>query len=230
MIIMAEIAKGRLFHKVGVLGRFKPLHLGGARMLDAVCQNSKDVVIGIGSCNPELYSARNPFTVEETEAMLRAYLEPRYSNFTIIHVPDFGHIPQYKDGNKWLENTTGLFGKLDAFVTSNPYVTELLKRSYRIVHPASLIPKEQHIYLCATEVRYEIASYQDWKKLVPEEVATYMEKNGLDHRLRKEFGLEILANFKESKSYFAEHDGHPDVVYSREEDIAHEKNNVTGVP
>lgn len=52
------------FRKLGAIGRFKPLHLGAAAMLEALCENAEEVVIGIGSSNK--YNLRNPFTAEES--------------------------------------------------------------------------------------------------------------------------------------------------------------------
>ena len=63
--------------RVGFIGRFKPLHWGGARALDALCSQATHVMIGIGSANK--HNARNPFSAEETQEMLDAYLRPRHS-------------------------------------------------------------------------------------------------------------------------------------------------------
>ena len=87
--------------RVGVIGRFKPLHNGGALMLDAICENADHVVIGLGSSNK--YNLRNPFTGDESAGMIEAYLSPRFSNYELIHVPDFGHIQEFSDGKKWKE-------------------------------------------------------------------------------------------------------------------------------
>lgn len=59
-------------------------------MLEAICRLATGAIIGIGSSNK--YDHRNPFTAEETEKMIQAYLAPRFSNFKIIRIPDFGHL------------------------------------------------------------------------------------------------------------------------------------------
>ena len=212
---MSENKYGEKMGRVGVIGRFKPLHLGGARMLDAICEHATEVIIGIGSSNR--YGLRSPFTVEETEGMLRAYLEPRYTNFTIIPVPDYGHVKKYADGKKWVENTVRLYGALDVFVSGNPYVTKLLAPHYTIIHPATLIPKENHIMLCATDVRQAMARHQEkeWRTLVPNEVASYLDSHGLVERFRKEFGLETLARGAQP-------------IYRVMDELAYEQKNIIG--
>jgi len=195
--------------RVGVIGRFKPLHNGGALMLDAICENADHVVIGLGSSNK--YNLRNPFTGDESAGMIEAYLSPRFSNYELIHVPDFGHIQEFSDGKKWKEYVTEHFGTLDHFVSGNDYVSDLLKDTYTVIHPAALIPPEQHLRIRATEVRLRMACYQDWRALVPEAVATYLESNVLVERFRTEFGLQTIAasldaNIHGKESYHQERD------------------------
>ncbi len=181
--------------RIGVVGRFKPLHKGGALMLEAACENADYVIIGIGSSNK--YNVRNPFTAEESKEMIDRYLSSRFDNYSIIFIPDFGHIPEYSDGQKWRKYMLNAYGKLDHFVSGNDYVRNLLKEDYDIIHPGSLIPKEKHLMLRATEVRVEMARHGNWKAFVPEEVVNYLEDNGLVERFRKEFGLQTLANLLE---------------------------------
>ncbi|MBS3164888.1 hypothetical protein J4439_05655 [Candidatus Woesearchaeota archaeon] len=174
---------------VGVIGRWKPLHNGGALMLDTLCARADLVKLGIGSANR--YDARNPFTAEESEGMLRAYLKPE-CNCEFIHVPDFGHLPEHADGQRWREEVLRLYGELDCFVSGNAYVRELLKDDYRVIHPAELIPKEEQLWLRAAQVRVEMARSGPWESLVPEEVSRYITSARLDERFRSEFGLQTL--------------------------------------
>ncbi len=177
--------------RVGVVGRFRPLHNGGAVMLEELCRQADEVVIGIGSANK--YNVRNPFTPEETKGFIDAYLSPRFKNYTTRFIDDYGHIPDYQDGQEWRRHIKEMFGALDHFVTGNPYVAGLLRDDYDIVHPATIIPKARHLFLRATQVRIEMARGGDWMRLVPPAVADYLEKNGLVDRFTREFGLATLA-------------------------------------
>jgi len=177
--------------RVGFIGRFKPLHNGGAAALEAICEQAEEVVIGIGSSNK--YNVRNPFTAQESQEMIDAFLSPRFSNYSIIHLPDFAHIPEYRDGTRWQENVIKSFGELDCFLTGNPYVRSLLEPYYQTMHPALLVPDEKKVPLKGSMVRVAMAQHIDWQSLVPEEVADYLEKNNLVERFRREFGLQTLA-------------------------------------
>ena len=184
---------------VGLIGRFKPLHNGGALMLENICKRSNHVIIGLGSSNK--YNLRNPFTAQESKEMIDAFLSTKYSNYSFVFIPDYAHIQKYKHGEKWKQEIIKKFGKLDYFVSGNDYVVALLSDNYKTIHPASLIPIEQQIILRATRVRYKIALGNNWKKLVPKEVVSYLEK-GLIQRFRRQFGLETIAKLSEN-NYFS---------------------------
>jgi len=181
--------------KAGLIARFKPLHNGAALMLEQVCMQADHVIIGIGSCNK--YNARNPFTADESRAMVDLYLRQRFSNYEFINVPDYGQIQAYKNGRRWRAEVILAFGGLDSFVTANPYVAQLLSDHYRIVHPSELIPHDKWIPIRASMVRYAMATGQDYRRLVPDVVSAYLEKNKMVERFRREFGLETIAGIQE---------------------------------
>ncbi len=177
--------------KLGCIGRFKPLHLGSTAMLDGICSQASEIIIGIGSTNK--YNARNPWTAEESAAMIHSYLRPRSNQYSLVQVPDFAHLPEYADGQTWRKYVREHFGLLDGFVTRNGYVQELLKDDYRILDTLTLIPQAYRRPIKGSLVRLEMARFGDWQSLVPREVADYLEENGLVERFRQEFGLETLA-------------------------------------
>ena len=86
-----------------------------------------------------------------------------------------------------------LFGKLDLFVTDNPYVASLLKNDYRIIRPVELIPSDQQVRVDGSMVRAMMAKGEGWQAWVEERCVNYIQKNKLDERFRREFGLETLA-------------------------------------
>ena len=171
--------------RIGLVCRFKPVHLGHAVMLETLCERARHVVIGLGS--PNRHDVRNPFTAEETAAMIRLVLEPRFSNWELVPVEDLGH------GPRWRALVTKTFGPLDAFVTANDYVASLLATDYRIVHPAALVPRERHVAVDGTMTREAMARGEGWRALVPPAVERYLDAHGLPARFRREFGLETLA-------------------------------------
>lgn len=172
------------YSRIGMIARWKPVHLGHAAILRAVCNNGEEALIGIGSSNR--YNARNPFTLEETRDMIQLVLAES-SNYRIIPVPDLD------DGPRWRGMVKELFGALDVFVTENPYVTSLLRDDYRVLRPVELIPPQERVPAEGSAVRRAMARGEGWESLVPKVVAEYIRSNHLDVRFREEFGLETLA-------------------------------------
>ena len=167
-----------------MIARWKPVHLGHAAILRAVCNSGEAALIGIGSSNR--YNARNPFTLDETRDMLQLALAAS-ANYQIIPVPDLD------DGPRWRVMVKDLFGVLDLFVTANPYVASLLRDDYRVIPPVELIPPRERVPAEGSEVRRAMARGDEWESLVPHVVAEYIKSNRLDRRFRDEFGLETLA-------------------------------------
>jgi len=171
-------------HRLGMVARWKPVHLGHAAVLESLAERADEVVIGIGSSNR--YDLRNPFTLAETEEMLRRVLGDR-PGFSVIPVPDLGH------GPRWREMVAGLLGPLDLFVTANEYVRDLLGTVYPVVHPVRLVPPERRIAIDGTGVRRAMAHGDGWRAMVPPRVAEMIDEQGLVERFRREFGLATLA-------------------------------------
>jgi nicotinamide-nucleotide adenylyltransferase len=172
------------YSRIGMVARWRPVHRGHLPVLQALCDSAETALIGIGSSNR--YNLRNPFTLAETEDMLRLALAGR-DNYTLIPVPDLD------DGPRWRLMVLDLFGPLDLFVTDNPYVASLLMDDYRIVRPVGLIPPEAHVPVDGSLVRREMARGDGWRSLVPDFIEAYISTNQLELRFRQEFGLQTLA-------------------------------------
>jgi nicotinamide-nucleotide adenylyltransferase len=170
--------------RIGVIARWQPVHLGHVPVLRALCKCSTQALIGIGSSNR--YNMRNPFTFDERIEMLRLVLSER-DNYTLMPVPDLDN------GPRWRKLVINNFGRLDLFVTENPYVASLLADDYRIIKPVALIPEDQHIAVDGSLVRKAIAQGEGWQDLVPNEIEDYITIKRLDERFRREFGLQTLA-------------------------------------
>ena len=172
------------FNRIAMVARWRPVHRGHAPVLRALCDRASEALIGIGSSNR--YDLRNPFTLEETIAMIRLVLTGR-ENYSLIPVPDLD------DGPRWRVLVIDLFGRLDLFVTDNPYVSSLLAGDYRIIKPVELVPESDRIAIDGRMVRRQMARGDDWHDLVPKEVADHITARQLDERFRREFGLQTLA-------------------------------------
>lgn len=161
------------------------MHVVHAALLEALCDRSDDLVIGLGSSNR--YDARNPFTADEVRAMVEVTLAGR-RGWRVVDVPDLG------DGPRWAAQVHELFGPLDLFVTANPYVASLLAPRYRLAHPRELIPPGRRAPVSGSVVRRAMARGAPWRHLVPAAVAELIDARGLEARFRREFGLRTLAD------------------------------------
>lgn len=166
-----------------MLGRWQPVHLGHRAALISLCEQYDRVVVGIGSSN--IHDYRNPFSQREVEDMLNLVLAP-FDNFTLIPIPD-----QHDDA-AWCRTISASFGRPDVLFTANPYVAHLLKDTFALAHPASVIPAERKTAVSATMVRRALARGADWQPLLPGEVAAYIRTHRLDDRFRRDFGLQTL--------------------------------------
>ena len=175
---------GKRLDRIGMVARWRPVHMGHAPVLRALCDHASLALIGIGSANR--YNLRNPFTLEETCHMIDLVLAGR-TNYTLIAVPDLD------DGPRWRMMILELFGPLDLFVTANPYVASLMENDYEVAKPIQLVPVEDRVPVSGTMVRREMAKGDGWQDLVPQRIADYIVSQNLDQRFRQEFGLEALA-------------------------------------
>ena len=172
------------YRRIGMVGRWKPVHVGQAVVLRALCSRADQVVIGVGSSNR--YNMRNPFTFEETEAMIQLVLRDE-ANYSILPVPDLD------DGPRWRLMVRDLFGDLDLLVTENPYVAELMKDIYPLARPVEFVPAGERVRVDGSMVRARMARGERWQDWVPPRCVEYIESHGLDVRFRREFGLQTLA-------------------------------------
>lgn len=167
--------------KLGLVARFRPLHVAHAALLEALCDRG-EVVVGIGSSNR--YGLRNPFTAAEARDMIARVVGERAR---VLDVPDLG------DGPRWRVMVRDLLGPLDLFVTANPYVRDLMTSLYPVAHPRDLVPRERHAPVSGELVRRAMARGEGWRDMVPPQVAAALDERGLVARFRREFGLATLA-------------------------------------
>ena len=187
MINLTPISPNDRFNTIAMIARWRPVHLGHTPVLRALCERSSRAIIGIGSANR--YNLRNPFTVAETVDMLTLALDG-YSNYELLPIDDLDDGPRWR---KMVKSKLAPLGKIDLFVTANPYVAKLLQADYPVCRPVSLITDEEKIPLDGTMVRHAMAAGAEWEQMVPETIADYIKSNKLDQRFRHEFGLEALA-------------------------------------
>jgi nicotinamide-nucleotide adenylyltransferase len=168
-----------------VIGRWQPLHVGQARVLEALAAlPARHLVLVVGSS--DRHEPRNPFTTSERIEMLRMALGED-ARWRIVAVPDLD------DGQRWTALLSGLVGAVDLLVTDNPYVRSLVATRCKVIRPVDLLPRDRWVAVDGTTVRRAMARGEAWRELVPPAVAELIKRRGLDDRFRREFGLATLA-------------------------------------
>ena len=106
-----------------VLGRFQPLHKGHVHLIEAALALG-EVTIAIGSSRAEL-GPDNPWTGDEREAMIRAWLDGREAN--IVQIADINDPPN------WVAHARKFHGE-GTLVTSDEGTRELYEEAGFPVH------------------------------------------------------------------------------------------------
>ena len=153
--------------------RTQPPHIGHMSMLEAACNAAEEVVIGIGSANK--YDAKNPYTADEREQMLKKSLDDMgLTNYSFVHLDD------YNSDQEWLDNTIETAGldKNTAVVSGNPWVQKVITPQDLIEHP---------LYdICATKLRQMIADEDpEWKEWASSGTKHYFEEFGGAERIQR---------------------------------------------
>ncbi len=159
-------------------GRFQPPHLGHFKLFEWCLERFDEIVIAVGSAQKS-HTFTNPFTAGERIEMLRLGLKEAglpLEKFVIVPVPD---IETNFVWPRWVEL---LVPRFDCVVTGNMLVDRLFREyGYCVVNP----PFFNRGQYSATRVRRLMLEDGDWKRLVPESIARYIEEiNGIE-RLKR---------------------------------------------
>ena len=160
------------------VGRFQPFHKGHLEVIKKIMKDVDELVVIVGSSQ---YSHRidNPFTAGERNTMIRKALEEAgiiLQKIWIIPVPD---VHQH---GLWVCQIAGYTPKFDIVYSNEPLTSRLFKETGFDVKPLPFIRRD--VYL-ATEIRKRMIDGENWKDLVPNSVAKFIEDIGGDVRLRE---------------------------------------------
>ena len=170
-----------------ILGRFQPFHNGHASMVNAamsflgVGDSDLSLRICIGSSQAE-QSLDNPWTAEEREQMIRAWLDGREAE--IVQVPDLGDPPNY------VRHAEKFHGPPGAIFTTDESTSELYRKADWGVVSSDLVNREDWqgwriratMQMLSTVVEEE-AAIAALSINMPEPVARLIIDNGWQRRL-----------------------------------------------
>lgn len=162
------------------VGRFQPLHWGHLKALQWILDELAvdEVVVVIGSAQ-ESHTLKNPFTAgERFEMLIRGLREAGLplTRFHIVPVPDIAM------NHVWPRYLEMLLPRFRVVVSRNPLVSRLFAEyGYRV---ATQPVFRREVY-SATRIRELMLHGGEWRRLLPAEVAGFIEEIKGVERLRE---------------------------------------------
>jgi len=161
--------------KYGILvGRFQPFHLGHLKAVKFALSKVDMLWIIIGSAQKN-HEPRNPFTAGERLAMTKTALDTnKVDPKRWLAVP----VNDVDVHSLWVNQIDMLVPMYDVAFTNDPFSTMLFKEHGKKVVKVPMLNRR---FLSGTEIRRRITSDENWKELVPKQVAKIiMEINGIE--------------------------------------------------
>ena len=156
------------------VGRFQPFHNGHKAVIDLLCNEVDELIIGIGSAQMS-HDIRHPFTAGERVLMIQRVLADAKIPIYIIPLEDI------KRNALWVAHVVSMVPPFDVVYTSNPLVIRLFTETgFRVESP----PMYQRQELSGTAIRQKMLEGDDWKQYVPEKAAAVIESVGGVERIR----------------------------------------------
>lgn len=159
------------------IGRFQPFHLGHLHALRYALERVDELIIVIGSAYNS-HTFEDPFTAGERVEMIARVLDSLGVRERTFIIP----VPDVERNAIWVTHLESLVPKFSVVFSANPLVIRLFKeQGYRVERP----PIVNRPPFSATEVRRRMLEGGDWKSLVPDEVAQFIEEIGGVERMRE---------------------------------------------
>ncbi|MDD1760884.1 MAG: nicotinamide-nucleotide adenylyltransferase [Methanothrix sp.] len=157
------------------IGRFQPYHLGHQAVLEKIALEVEEIVIVIGSAQ-ESHTPENPFTGGERMEMI-------YGALSECSLQDRCYVTPLQDiqrNSVWVSHLQSMVPSFEAVYSNNPLVVQLISEAgIEIRNP----PMYQRELFSGTAIRKLMTENGDWKKLVPDAVAAFIEDTGGVERL-----------------------------------------------
>ena len=156
------------------VGRFQPFHNGHKAVIDLLCDEVDELIIGIGSAQMS-HDIRHPFTAGERVLMIQRVLADAKIPVYIIPLEDI------KRNALWVAHVVSMVPPFDVVYTSNPLVIRLFTEAgFSVESP----PMYQRQELSGTAIRQKMLEGGDWKQYVPEAAGLVIESVGGVERIR----------------------------------------------
>ncbi|UCE39609.1 MAG: nicotinamide-nucleotide adenylyltransferase [Thermoplasmata archaeon] len=156
------------------LGRFQPFHCGHLKMIRDIAKDAEYLVIAMGSAQYS-HTLENPFTAGERYTMIsRSLSNEGIENYHIVTIEDLHRYAA------WVAHVVSQSPKFDCVYAHNPLSIRLFKEGGFQVVELDLFEPERY---SGTEIRRRIMEGEEWRNLVPGEVAIVIDEINGEKRL-----------------------------------------------
>ncbi|MDR2855971.1 MAG: nicotinamide-nucleotide adenylyltransferase [Methanomicrobiales archaeon] len=150
------------------IGRFQPLHNGHVMVINMLCEQADEIIIGIGSAQKS-HTQVDPFTAGERVLMITRTLVASNIHKMWYVIP----IEDLQRNALWVSHIRAMTPPFDQVYSSNALVTRLFFEAG--VDICSPIMHERDS-LSGTEIRRRICTNGSWEDLVPYEVVQVIKE------------------------------------------------------
>lgn len=170
------------------IGRFQPFHTGHLKAIEWILEKEEceRLIVLVGS-SQKCYDIDNPFTVGERIDMIVRVLAKRsyYSRAIVLSVPDI------MNNALWVAHVNSLVPAYEVVYSNNPLVKKLFEDAGKEVRSTPLFDRKA---FDATRIRRSmLRGTREWRRLVPAEVASFIDEVKGVQRVRAVAGGDKLA-------------------------------------
>ncbi|MDY6779903.1 MAG: nicotinamide-nucleotide adenylyltransferase [Halobacteria archaeon] len=158
------------------VGRFHPFHLGHMNVVEEIDDEVDEIVIAVGSAQ-ESHTVENPFTAGERISMITKAVEsaPVESTSYVIPIEDINR------NSLWVAHVESMCPPFDVVYSNNPLVVRLFREEGVDVRRNHLFERDKY---SGTRIRQRMLDGDDWRHLVPDAVADFIDEIDGVERLR----------------------------------------------
>ena len=158
-----------------LIGRFQPFHKGHLQLIQGVCAEYDEIIIGVGSSQYG-NTLENPFTSDERKLMIEESLgEIGVKNYRVVLIPDIHNYP------RWVDHVVSIISDFDVVLSNNSLTKRLFSKKGYVVKKTSLYDRDKY---SGKEIRRRIINDEAWVDLVPEPVYNIIKNIGGVDRLK----------------------------------------------
>jgi nicotinamide-nucleotide adenylyltransferase len=150
-----------------VIGRFQPFHKGHLEVILKCAAESDGLIIGIGSAQYS-HESNNPFTAGERYLMIDETLKAEgIDDYCLVPIEDLNRY------SVWVSHVVSMSPPFKSVYSNNPFTRRLFSEAGYELRDSPLYAR--NVY-SGTEVRRRMIADENWRQLVPKEVAAVIDE------------------------------------------------------